>query len=169
MAFFEYLDRAAFDVYAEVLFTILEENMSKIAPTGNSPEEEFRLWYSAVREGLRTERRQIILIRTAAQGELIGFFQYFTNETTFMMEEIQLIPTAHGCGIFRALYAFLLSRIPPDLIYAEAYAHRQNAKSQRILARLGLSVIGENTDGTILHFRGAFADLLHWYGDVPHA
>jgi len=164
MAEFAYLERAEFDAYAEVLFGILADNMTKIAPTGNTREEDYRSWYGAVSDGLRSERRQIVLIRGAAGGEVVGFFQYYTNAETFMMEEIQLIPAVQGSGIFRALYGFLMERLPRDIAYAEAYANRRNGKSQGILRHLGLEVIGENKSGTSLHFRGEMRRLREWMG-----
>ena len=70
-----------------VLFKILHSNMSVIAPTGNEYEEDYRIWIEAVSNGLKQDARQIILIYDDAQ--IIGYFQYYVNSSTFMMEEIQ--------------------------------------------------------------------------------
>ena len=37
------------------------------------------------------------------------------------------------------------------------------AESIGILGKLGLSIVGENKQGTSYHFRGTYADLLSWY------
>ncbi len=70
--------------------------MSQIAPTGNTPEEDFKCWHTGVSEGLQKSERNIILIKD--KENIIGFFQYYTfvnsntNKDTFMMEEIQFSP-----------------------------------------------------------------------------
>lgn len=70
-----------------ILFKILHSNMSVIAPTGNTYEDDYRLWIDSVAMALKKDARQIILIYD--DTEIIGYFQYYVNATTFMMEEIQ--------------------------------------------------------------------------------
>lgn len=156
MPVFTYLDKSEFSAVAAELFGILTDNMAAIDPAG-----AFRHWYEAVGDGLRREQRQIILIRDA--GNLIGFFQYYTNADTFMMEEIQLKSPYQGTGLFRALYGFVLSEIPADLTFVEAYTHTNNIKSIGILEKLGLSKIARTKDGNFYHFRGNFQDFIKWY------
>ena len=157
---FAYLNKAEFPAVAKELFHILADNMDTIGPT-NSREEDFRRWYEAVGDGLRREQRQIILIRDA--GSLIGFFQYYTNTDTFMMEEIQFHPSYQGTGLFRALYGFVLSQIPANLTFVEAYTSPHNSKSIGILEKLGLSNITQSQDGDFYRFKGKFEDFIMWY------
>ena len=98
---FSYLNKSDFQTVARQIFDILADNMTVIAPTGNSREEDFSLWSDAVSDGLRRAERQIILIKD--DDNLIGFFQYYTNADTFMMEEIQFKSEYQGKGVFRAL------------------------------------------------------------------
>lgn len=162
MAKFAYLDKDLFPTYANTIFNILADNMSVIAPTGNSREEDFQSWYHAVGEGLKKDNRQIILI--LEREDIIGFFQYYTNTDTFMMEEIQICSAFQGKdNIFRDLYSFVLDHIRDDLLYVEAYANKQNHKSIGILGRLGLKVMGENKNGKSFHFKGKFEDLESWH------
>ena len=98
---------------AKVIFNILADNMRVIAPTGHSREEDFGCWYDAVSGGLHKEERQIILIKDS--GSIIGFFQYYVNRDTFMMEEIQFKAEYQGKGIFRQLYCFVFSNIKKDI------------------------------------------------------
>ena len=93
-----------------VLFKILHSNMSVIAPTGNDYEKDYRIWIEAVSHGLKQDARQIILIYDDA--EIIGYFQYYVNSSTFMMEEIQFKKEYQGTGIFRLLYSYLFEMIP---------------------------------------------------------
>lgn len=48
------------------------------------------------------------------------------------------------------------------VIDVEAYAHKDNIKSQMILSHLGLYKNGENKNGTSYHFVGK-DDLFIWY------
>lgn len=143
------------------LFRILHSNMSVIAPTGNSYDEDYCLWHNSVAPALEKDARQIILIYD--DTEIIGYFQYYVNATTFMMEEIQFNKEYHGTGLFQRLYAYLFEIIPQETLYIEAYAHKQNQKSQGILKHLGLQVIGENKNGNSYHFRGDCHQALKRY------
>lgn len=158
---FSYLNKPDFQTVARQIFDILADNMEIIAPTGNSRDKDFGLWSDAVSDGLRRAERQIILIKD--DDNLIGFFQYYTNADTFMMEEIQFKPEYQGKGVFRALYGFLISHIKEDIEYVEAYANISNSKSIGILERLGLADTGLNKNGRSYHFKGNYSDLLEWF------
>ena len=157
MIAFEYLSKANFPSISRGIFGILAENMADVSEKAWTYES----WYQAVGGGLQSKQRQIVLIRDSCK--IVGFFQYYTNSTTFMMEEIQLMPEYRGTGIFRALYGFLLANIGADLDFVEAYAHRNNHKSIAILKKLGLSVVGTAENGNLYHFKGSYADLKAWY------
>lgn len=164
MAKFEFLNKNLFHICANKIFNILADNMSIIAPTGNSRDEDFKLWYHAVGDGLKKDNRCIILILARDTNDIIGFFQYYTTADTFMMEEIQICPEFQGKdNIFRDLYSFVLNHIGTDLLYVEAYANKLNHKSIGILEKLGLKVIGENKNGKSFHFKGMFDDLVCWH------
>ena len=158
---FSYLNKSDFQTVARQIFDILADNMTVIAPTGNSREDDFALWFDAVSDGLQREERQIILIKN--NETIVGFFQYYTNADTFMMEEIQFRPEYQGKGVFRKLYGFILKNIRNDLEYIEAYANVSNQKSISILEKFGLLNIGLNKNGHSYHFKGDFADLIKWY------
>ena len=155
MLVFEYLEKRRREELLPPLFRILYNNMNAIAPTGAGYEADFEEWYGNVAPALDKPNRSIIIIRE--NGETAGFFQYYINDTTFMMEEIQLAPWARGRGIFEALFAYIKTIVPPETRFVEAYAHRLNAKSQGILKHLGLEQIGEANN--CLHFRGSPARM----------
>ena len=161
---FEYLNKLDFQNLALTLFDILADNMEKIAPTGNTREEDFKCWYEGVSNGLKHDERQIIIIKD--DGNIIGFFQYYTNEDTFMMEEIQFKPQYHSKGVFRKLYGFIIENIRENLEFVEAYANTENYKSIGILEKLGLSKIGRNKSGNCFYFKGKYADLKKWYKNI---
>lgn len=164
MVRFSYLDKHDFDIYASDIFNILADNMTVIAPTGNSRAEDYACWYKAINEGLKKDARQIILIFNKIAEKIVGFFQYYINGDLFMMEEIQLDFIYKGrYHIFRELYAFVLSNIDSNLSFVEAYASKHNRKSIGILEKMGLKVIGLNRNGNSYHFRGNYQDLLNWF------
>lgn len=158
---FEFLDKTDFSQKSKEIFDILADNMTVIAPTGNTREEDFDCWSDSVSEGLERTERKIVLIKR--YNELIGFFQYFTNEDTFRMEEIQLKPEYHGKGIFRKLYGFILPKIDDSIEFVDAFANIQNEKSIAILEHLGLKNVGLNKNGRSYHFKGQLKNLKEWY------
>lgn len=160
---FEYLLKSEFASSAPKIFAILADNMEKIAPTGNTREEDYKCWSECVSEGLERDERQMILIKQS--GKLIGFFQYFTNEDTFRMEEIQLKSEYQSKGIFRNLYGFILPKINDSIEFVDAFASIHNRKSIGILEHLGLENIGINKNGRSYHFKGKFEKLKEWYGN----
>lgn len=161
MICFTYLNKLDFTAIANEIFNILADNMTEIAPTGNTREDDYKCWYQSVSDGLKRDERQIILIKD--NDIIIGFFLYYTNENTFMMEEIQLKPDYQKKGIFRKLYGFLIPSISEDIKFIEAYANITNHKSIGILEKMGLSKIGMNRNGRSYHFKGVYNDLLKWY------
>lgn len=158
---FEYVNKPAFSAVANDIFNILADNMSVIAPTGNTREEDYNCWYECVTDGLKRNERQIILIK--CNDNIIGFFQYYVNEDTFMMEEIQFKPEYQGKGVLRVLYGFVVPQLRNDIEFVEAYASTSNSKSIGILEKFGLINIGLNKNGRSYHFKGCYSDLLKWY------
>lgn len=161
---FVFLRREEFEQYSKALFSILYDNMSQIAPTGNSREEDFLYWFNANKEELKNENRHIIIILQKEIKEIVGFFKYSVRNDVFFMEEIQIRKSYQGkYNIFEKIYKFALDNISDEVCVVEAYADKRNSKSIGILGKLGLSIIGENKNGISYHFRGTYADLLNWY------
>ncbi len=160
---FEYLNKPDFSTVSNDIFNILADNMTIIAPTGNTREDDYKCWYGSVSDGLNRNERQIILIKY--NDNIIGFFQYYINDDTFMMEEIQFKSEYQCKGVFRALYGFVISHIRNDIEIVEAYASISNSKSIGILENFGLINIGLNENGRSYHFKGRYSDLLKWYDD----
>ena len=163
---FEYLDKSDFPTLAPIVFKILADNMEKIAPTGNTRDEDYKCWSDSVSDGLSYDARKIILVKH--NGNVIGFFQYYTNEEKFMMEEIQFMPEYQGKGVFRKLYGFVLPEISDSIQFIEAYASINNSKSIGILSKFGMTNLGLNKNGRSYHFKGRLADLKAWYKNENH-
>lgn len=143
--------REAF-VYLPRLFALLDENMRAVAPSGNAYEEDCAAFCEEVGTALLKENRRIVLITD--QGELIGFLQYYTNDTTFMIEEAQLKRAYQGRRIMKRLFVDIAAQIPQNIPYVEAFTHKNNEIPQGILRRNGFVCIDENCNGRFCHFRG---------------
>ena len=155
---FEYADKAHLQTILPLCFQILHFNMEQIAPTGNTHEEAYVMWYSEVFPAMQKEPRQMVLMYEA--DEVVGFFQYYVFRGAFMMEEIQIKPEHQGTGLFRALYLWLFDRLEKEIDFVEAYSHRNNLKSQGILEHLGLEPCVESKDGRCIYYKGTYADLV---------
>lgn len=154
---FRFADKNALAPVLPEIFAILHGNMSAIAPTGSTYEEDLALWRGYIVPALAQEERQLVLLRCC--GRLAGYFQYAVHGARLVMEEIQFAPQYQGSGLFRALYQWLEQTLPPSLETVEAYAHKDNPKSQAILERLGLKRAGENPGGTSWHYQGSCRDM----------
>ena len=83
MVDFHFLRQYEFEQYADGLFSILYDNMSQIAPTGNSREEDFLFWFEANKEGLENANRHIIVSVQKETHEIVGYFQYTVQNNVF--------------------------------------------------------------------------------------
>lgn len=154
---YRFVDKESIETILPELFKILHANMSVIAPTGETFEEDFAVWKGYIVQAVKDDSRQIVTMH--CNGELAGYFQYDTGGSTFMMEEIQVKPHYQGSGIFRGLYRWLEDKIPEHVIYAEAYSNKENLKSQGILEHMGLERAGENKSGSSYLYRGNCREL----------
>lgn len=105
-----FLDKNEVQRFLPLLFSILHGNMSVIAPTGNAYDEDYALWSGAVDTAMQKENRQIVLIFN--EDTLIGYLQYLTNETTFMIEEAQVRPAHQGSGVTHEDCEEILKEMP---------------------------------------------------------
>ncbi|MBQ2774543.1 MAG: hypothetical protein IJF40_01475 [Clostridia bacterium] len=158
---FEYADKQKMQEILPVLFDILHSNMSIIAPTGNTYENDMEQWLSNVLPAMQKEVRQIVLMY--ADDKLVGYFQYYVNSGALMMEEIQIASEYQGSGLFGLFYRWLVKVLPKDIKYVEAYSNKKNHKSQAILEHLGLSKVGENKNGNSFYYKGDYVILLNRY------
>lgn len=160
---FKFADKLQIEQLLPDLFRILHSNMSIIAPTNNSYEDDFEIWSSHIIPAIQKEQRQIVLMYV--DNKLVGYFQYYINSDTdsFMMEEIQINKEFQGTGLFSEFYNWLIKNLPKDIMYVEAYANKKNYKSQCILKHLGLVKLGENKNGNSFYYKGKYVDLLNRY------
>ena len=160
---FKFADKLQIEQLLPDIFRILHSNMSIIAPTNNSYNEDYEIWSSYLIPAMQKEQRQIVLMYV--DNKLVGYFQYYINVdiNSLMMEEIQITKVFQGTGIFSALYMWLVEQLPKDVESVEAYANKKNLKSQSILKHLGLVESGENKNDNSFYYKGKYVDLLIKY------
>ncbi|MBE6913007.1 MAG: hypothetical protein E7473_10830 [Ruminococcaceae bacterium] len=93
---FVFLDKQNVNEYLHALFKILYSNMSPIAPTNNSYDEDYEVWSSFFISAIQKEKREIVLM--FVDDTLAGYFQYYVNidTNTLMMEEMQIKKSISG-------------------------------------------------------------------------
>ena len=158
---FEYLKCEKYDEILPQLFHILYSNMSVIAPTNHSYDEDFKIWISYIYPSLQDDSRKTVLINV--DGMLIGYFRYSLNLSSLLMEDIQIISEYQGSGVFSLLYKWLVKELPQSIETVEAYANKQNSKSIGVLEHLGLRCVGVNKTGKSFHYKGDYSSLLNKY------
>ena len=156
---FTYLDKRCMKNTLPFLFDILHSNMNIIAPTGNTYEEDFLIWYDNVLSVIHKPARQIVLMYN--NDKIVGYFQFYAQDKIFMMEEIQIIPDFQGTGLFRVFFMWIFDQLHKDIQFVEAYSHKNNVRSQGILEHFGLKKVGMNKSCNSYFYKGSYKDLLN--------
>ena len=80
---------------------------------------------------------------------------FYTRNDLLMVEELQIRRKYQGGLLFLRLCRKLLRELPLGIRTVEAYAHRSNDRSRRLMAGLGMTDVPE--DSPFLHLRGDYA------------
>lgn len=152
---FEFLDKSKVSEILPALFDILYDNMGKIAPFDRSYEQAKLEWTQQVTPAMKKDKRQIVLMYD--NNTLVGYAQYYTNDTLLMIEEIQLKPKYQRTMLLHQFCKFMKSIVPSEIAYIEAYADKRNTNSKKLMEALGMKII--NDDGKYYHFRGLLIAL----------
>ena len=147
---FRAFDRTMAEEILPEMFDILYANMSRIAPTGGSYEDDRRMWMSYMTSA--GEEQKVILMYDGAV--LAGYFQYRIDGDTLLVEEIEIAPDHQRTLLFYYFFRYALRHIPSHVIHVEAYIDKANMGSQRIAEKLGMKIIGENPSGRSWRCRG---------------
>ena len=138
------------------MFHILSTNMGKIAPTGNSSEEDMKIWLSYMTSE-QIKEKQILLMYV---GEaLAGYLQYSIHENIVLIEEIEIAPEYQRTVLFYHFLKYVGSILPNHIEYTEAYINKHNSNSQRIAQKLGMRIVGENPNGHSFRYRGELSSF----------
>lgn len=155
ITFREMQQREALDMLPQ-LFSILHTNMTKIAPTECSYEEDQKLWLDYLLPAVRAERCRILLMY--AGETLAGYFQYSIQGDTLLADEVEIRPEYQRTMVFYRFCQFMMAEIPTQVRYITSYVRKDNKNSLSIHEALGMERIGENKIGTSWHYRGKIED-----------
>lgn len=147
---FCYLDKAEKAIWLPELFELFYDNMHDIAPFSGSFQQEQQNWIAEISPALDKAPRQIILCH--ADGKLAGYIQYYIRGSMLMVEELQVRKEYQRTCLFYRFCRYLLSVLPRDLQTIEAYAHKGNHHSIRMMERLGMQICEEAAP--FVHLRG---------------
>ena len=154
---FVYMDKSKKDKYLPRLYDILYNNMSVIVPTGNTKKEDYAVWHNAVSEGLEKPPRQILLIKYGKR--LAGYMQYYINNSTLVIEELELKPEYQRTSAIIDLCRFMFALVGGDVEYIESYANAENDRSIALQLHFGLELVG-SINGRMLHFKAKTSDIV---------
>ena len=152
---FAVLDKEEKSLWLPRLFDLCYENMIEIAPGELSYELEKQQWMGQVSPALEKEPRQIILC--FADDVLAGYVQYYTNKKLLMIEEVQMTKECQQTTLFYSICKHLSKALPEGLEIIEAFAEKQNLRSQKLMQRLGMAQIEE--DERFIHLRGSLQNI----------
>lgn len=149
MFMFRQLDKENSSAILSEMFRILHTNMTRIAPTGCSYEEDEAVWLSYM-----ANRKHTDFVLMYAGDLLAGYFQYTARDDTLLVEEVEILPQYQRTMLFYRLCCYLIAHLPEHIRFVEAYVNKQNFNSLKICKKLGLAVLGESGSGNSWHLRG---------------
>lgn len=134
------------------LFRILYTNMSSLAPTGCTYEEDQNLWLSYILPELDSGRKQIMLM--LLEDSVVGYAQYSVEADTLAVDEVEILPRYQKTTVFYRFCQHMMNNIPETVRYMTSYVRKENRQSISIHEGLGMEQIGENKTGTSWFYRG---------------
>ena len=139
------------------LFSILYNNMNRIAPSGCSYAEDEAMWLAYMEQQMHLPYPKIILMYV--HDALAGYFQYSVSGNTLMVDEVEIKHEYQRTMLFFSLCRYLCEQLLPKVEYIEAYVNKGNSQSLRINKKLGLEIVGENKSGRSWLLRGYAKDV----------
>ena len=128
------------------LFHILQTNMSFLAPTGCTYEDDRELWLSYIVPALESGNKQIMLM--LLEDSVVGYSQYSINGNTLEMDEVEIIPQYQRTKVFYRFCQHMVNTLPEQVQFISSYVRKDNANSISIHEGLGMKRIAENKSGT---------------------
>ena len=134
------------------LFKILHDNMTRIAPTGCSYEDDLQLWMDYVTPLVRSGEVRFLLMYMGK--DLAGYFQYRIEDDILWADEVEIRAEYQRTKLFYRFCIYLLSCLPTQVRYIISYVRKENHNSIGIHEHLGMERIGENPSGSSWCYRG---------------
>lgn len=139
------------------LFHVLYTNMSSLAPTGCTYEEDRKLWLSYILPELDSGRKEIMLM--VLGDSVVGYGQYSITGDTLEMDEVELLPRYQRTKVFYRFCQYMIAALPETVQFVSSYVRKDNFHSISIHEKLGMERLGENKSGTSWRYRGSRKNL----------
>ena len=152
MTRFYFLKKSEKDTWLPILFDLFYENMQYVAESDKSYNDEKNWWIPTISEALERDPRNIIMFDV--DGEFAGFFMYYIREKTIVAEELQIVKKHQRTRLLYRLCKHLIEALGDDAEYIEAYAHRQNLNSQKLMKYLMMKEREDLADPSFVGFCG---------------
>lgn len=134
------------------LFGILYANMSQLAPTGCSFEEDQKIWLEYIMAALHSENKQILLM--FSDENLAGYSQFTINNDTVIIDEVEIKVRYQRTMMFYKFCQYMVNHLPKNVRWFESYVRKDNDNSISVHESLGMKRTGENLSGTSWHYLG---------------
>ncbi|MBQ8163717.1 MAG: hypothetical protein IJZ93_05075 [Clostridia bacterium] len=153
---FMFLDKSKINDILPLLFDLLFENMKDIAFFEDGYDKAKNDFLKRVSPAMSKENRQIVLFYS--ENDLAGYAQYYINDTTFMVEEIQLKSQHKRTMLLYQFCKFMKNIVPKSTLYIEAFTDKRNINSQNLIKSFGMKIIDDKNE-KFYHFIGDFKKL----------
>lgn len=101
------------------LFHILHTNMSSLAPTGCTYEEDCNLWLSYILSELKWGNKQIMLM--VLGDSVVGYAQYSITGDTLEMDEVEILPRYQRIKVFYRFCQHMIATLPEAVQFVSSY------------------------------------------------
>lgn len=155
-----YPDKEKKAEYLPVLFDIFHENMQSFL-IGDDCGWEKSQWLREVGTALNKDCRKLILC--TVDETPVGFLMYCISGAVLMVEELQISRDYRFSGVFKSMCRELSLQLPQNVRFIEAYAHRENLKSLRLMEKRGMSLVDPDKTSAYIHMQGSISPLLRLF------
>ena len=155
-----YPDKEKKAEYLPVLFDIFHENMHSFMTSDECSWEKSQ-WLREVGAALNNDSRKLILC--TVDETPVGFLMYCISGAVLMVEELQISRDYRFSGVFKSMCRELSLQLPKNVQFIEAYAHRENLKSLRLMEKQGMSVVDPDDASAYIHMQGSISPLLRLF------
>ena len=148
-----FLNKDQKELWLPRMFDLMYENMQTIVPDEIPHAQQKAQFLAEVSPALEKAPRQVILC--ICDETLVGFLQYYTRGDLLVIEEIQLLKKFQGSLTFYHLCKYLAASLPKNIAFLEAYTHKGNTFSQKLLQKLDLELLEDSQNSPFFHFHGS--------------
>ncbi len=130
------------------MFEIISTNMENIIDTGNSKEENYKNWKTAMIKELENNNKR--WIAAYENNKLIGYFLYKIGSDFINIDEIQIIKEHQGdkYTLIKLLKYLFKEKQVDNCLNVTAYVNKNNKKCQAILVKkFGFEILEEKERG----------------------